>query len=217
MMLNSLCNLKSRPRPVLLALLVSSLLFGSACSGFLGKFAKKEVGVPQLLTPLVGAETSQLIAEVNRLAAVKSLHGKLDIQVQDTSFAAAGKAEKYRAADADVTVQRPGKVYLVIQFAHVDIAQMSSDGEQFRVALLKGDEKYKKFVMGTNRANYGELKPEINDGKLPKDKNSTNNTVGSLSNLRPQHLTDALLIRPIEPVAQSGLVYSQSEFYEEEL
>lgn len=201
---------------MLLALAVISLLFINACSGFLGKFAKKEVGVPQLLTPLASADTAQLIAEVNRLAAIKSLHGKLDIQVQDTSFAAAGKAEKYRAADADVTVQRPGKVYLVIQFAHVDIAQMSSDGEQFRVALLKGDDKYKRFVKGTNKANYGELKTETVDDKQDKNKKSDNATVGSLSNLRPQHLTEALLIRPIEPVAQSGLLYSQSEFYEEE-
>ncbi|HXD33404.1 MAG TPA: hypothetical protein VN643_19940 [Pyrinomonadaceae bacterium] len=203
-------------RPVLFALSVISLLFINACSGFLGKFAHKQVGVPQLLTPLVSAETSQLVAEVNRLAAIKSLHGKLDIQVQDTSFAAAGKAEKYRAADADVTVQRPGKVYLVIQFAHVDIAHMSSDGEQFRVALLKGDEKYKKFVKGTNRATYGELKPENVVDKQNKNQTSDNVTVGSLSNLRPQHLTEALLVRPIEAVAQSGLIYSQSEFYEEE-
>lgn len=217
MMLNSLCNPKSLMRPVLFALCLGSLLFINGCSGFLGKFAHKQVGVPQLLTPLVGAETPQLIAEVNRLAAIKSLHGKLDIQIQDTSFAAVGKAEKYRAADADVTVQRPGKVYLIIQFAHVDIAQMSSDGEQFRVALLKGDEKYKKFVKGTNKANYGELKPDSNDGKQDKEQKSANATVGSLSNLRPQHLTDALLMLPIEPVAQSGLIYSQSEFYEEEL
>jgi hypothetical protein len=216
MMLNSLCNLKSRMRPVLLVLSVGSLLFISGCSGFLGKFAHKQVGVPQLLTPLVEAETPQLIAEVNRLAAINSLHGKLDIQIQDTSFAAVGRAEKYRAADADVTVQRPGKVYLIIQFAHVDIAQMSSDGEQFRVALLKGDEKYKKFVKGTNKANYGELKPDSSDEKQPKEQKSANATVGSLSNLRPQHLTDALLIVPIDPVAQSGLLYSQSEFYEEE-
>jgi hypothetical protein len=215
MMLKSLRSLKSRTRPVLLALSVVSLLFINSCSGFLGKFAHKQVGVPQLLTPLVNADTSQLIAEVNRLAAIKSLHGKLDIQVQDNSFAAAGKAEKYRAADADVTVQRPGKVYLIIQFAHVDIAQMSSDGEQFRVALLKGEDKYKKFVKGTNKANYGELKADT-DGKLDKNQKSANATVGSLSNLRPQHLTDALLILPIEPVAQSGLVYSQSEFFEEE-
>jgi hypothetical protein len=216
MMLKFLCNAKSRTRPVLLALSVVSLLFINSCSGILGKFAKTQVGVPQLLTPLVNAETPQLISEVNRLAAVKSLHGKLDIQVQDTSFAAIGTAEKYRAADADVTVQRPGKIYLIIQFAHVDIAQMSSDGEQFRVALLKADEKYRKFVKGTNKAAYGELKPEDTPVQPSNEKKPKKETVSALANLRPQHLTDALLVRPIEPVGQSGFVYSQSEFYEEE-
>jgi hypothetical protein len=216
MMLNSHRNLKSRLRPVLLALALVSLFSGSACNGLLGKLARKQVGVPQLLTPLVDADMSQLIAEVNRLAAIKSVHGKLDIQFQDTSFASAGIAEKYRSADADITVQRPGKVYLVIQFALVDIAQMSSDGEQFRVALLKGDEKYRKFVKGTNNATYAELKPNGTEKKQDKEKKAAGAAVSTLSNLRPQHLTDALLIRSILPPAESGLLYSQSEFYEEE-
>ena len=216
MMFNSLRNLKSRTRPVLLGLFMISMLSVSACSGILSKLARKQVGVPQLLTPLVDADTSRLIAEVNRLAAVKSIHGKLDIQFQDTSFASSGIAEKYRSADANLTVQRPGKVYLVIQFAGVDIAQMTSDGEHFRVALLKGDEKYRRFVKGTNNASYGELKANGAARKPDKGKMVAGEAVSTLSNLRPQHLTDALLVRPIPPPAESGLLYSQSEFYEEE-
>ena len=49
-------------------------------------------------------------------------------------------------------MQRPGKIYLVIQFISVDIAQMASDGERFSVAMLKGDSKYRRFVKGTNSA-----------------------------------------------------------------
>ena len=41
-------------------------------------------------------------------------------------------------------------------------------------------------------------------------------TVTALSNLRPQHLTDALMINPILDPAQSGLTYVLSEFYQEE-
>ncbi|MCU1264439.1 MAG: hypothetical protein JWM21_757 [Acidobacteria bacterium] len=216
MMLNSLWNLKSRTRPVLFALFLIGILSLSACSGIIGKLARKQVGVPQLLTPLVDANTSQLIAEVNRLAAVKSIHGKLDIQFQDTSFASSGIAEKYRSADANITVQRPGKVYLVIQFALVDIAQMTSDGEHFRVALLKGDEKYRRFVKGTNNATYGEIKTGQPTRKIDKGKMVPGEAVSTLSNLRPQHLTDALLVWPIPPPAESGLLYAQSEFYEEE-
>ena len=41
-------------------------------------------------------------------------------------------------------------------------------------------------------------------------------TVNALSNLRPQHLTDALMVSPIADPAQSGLTYARSEFYQEE-
>jgi hypothetical protein len=45
---------------------------------------------------------------------------------------------------------------------------------------------------------------------------SEEETVSALSNLRPQHLTDALLISPIVDQAKSALGYAQSEFYQEE-
>lgn len=193
-----------------------SLLSLSACNGLFG--THKQVSVPPLLTPLVDANSTQLIAEVNRLAAVKSIHGKLDIQFQDTSFAASGIADKYRQVDATVTVQRPGKIYMVIQFTVVDIAAMSSDGEHFRVAILKGDEKYKRFVKGTNNANYAELKANgnVKHGDKSSGIKAERATVSALSNLRPQHLTDAFLIKPIMQPAESGYFYSRSEFFEEE-
>lgn len=179
----------------------------------------KTVGVSQVLGPLANATTPQLIADVNRLAAVKSLHGKLDIEFEDTSFSASGIADKYRKVDAAVTVQRPGKVYFVIQFLSVDIAKMTSDGEHFRVAVLKGDEKYRRFVKGTNNADYGELKANENGKKSNQSGavKAERATVSALSNLRPQHLTDAFLIRPIAQPAEPGYFYVQSEFFEEEV
>src|SRR6185503_3305904 len=121
--------------------------------------AKRKIQVPQLLTPLANANKDRLIQEVNRLSTVKSIHGKLDIRFEDTSFASFGIAEQYKLVDGDITVQRPGKIYLVIQFLSVDIAQMASDGERFSVAVLKGD-KYKRFVKGTNSAVYPKLETE---------------------------------------------------------
>ena len=200
-------------------LLALGLLVSSGCF-ILDRFTHKEIVVPALLSPLAEANTTQLIAEVNRMAAVRSLRGKVDLEFQDNSFAASGIAEKYRAADGTVVLQRPGKVFLAIQapFIATDIAQMTSDGEHFRVAVLQGDEKYRRFVMGTNNATYKKLAVETPlDGHADGAKKRTKTeqeTVSALSNLRPQHLTDALLIRPIGP--QAGTVYAQSEFYEEE-
>ncbi|MGI8835403.1 MAG: hypothetical protein ACR2H4_02050 [Pyrinomonadaceae bacterium] len=181
----------------------------------------KKVQVPQLLTPLSEAAKSRLITEVNRLASVRSLHGKVDIVFEDTSFADSGIAEKYRQADGTVTLQRPGQVYLIIAvpFIAKDIAQMTSNGETFRVAVLQGDDKYRRFVKGTNSAIYEKLdadETEPDPQKRKKDKMVEKETVNALSNLRPQHLTDALMVSPIPPAAQSGLTYAQSEFYQEE-
>lgn len=199
-----------------LILLLSSLWLMSGCASLFG--VKQTVKVPPVL-PLTNATTPQLIAEVNRLAAVRSMRGKVDIQFQDSSFAESGLAEKYRTADGTVYLQRPGQIYLKIQapFVGTNIAEMSSDGEHFRVAVLQGDEKFRRFVRGTNNAQYARLSMNGNGatGNNSKGRNDKR-TVSVLSNLRPQHFTDALLIRPIEARDVSGLVYVRSESYEEE-
>jgi hypothetical protein len=191
----------------------ASLIFSTAC------LVHKQVVVEKLLTPLADATSPELIATVNRMVGVKSIHGRVDIQFEDTSFATTGIAEKYRTADGSITLQRPGKVYLVIQGPlAIDIAQMTSDGEHFRIAVLKGDEKYKRFVIGTNNAVYpkldmdGATSPAVSRKGKPT---SETETVNALSNLRPQHLTDALLVNPIDQHA-NGVIYVQSEFFESE-
>jgi hypothetical protein len=202
-------------RLLLPVFVVSILVLTSGC-GLFG--AKRKIEVPQLLQPLAEANKDRLIQEVNRLSTVKSIHGKVDIQFEDTSFAASGIADQYRLVDGTITVERPGKIYLVIQFTFVDIAQMTSDGEHFRVAVLKGDEKYRRFVKGTNSAVYERLDTNANHTTTTNAKNdkakTEKQTVSALSNLRPQHLTDAFMIRPIE--ATSSSIYVQSQFFQEE-
>src|SRR5574338_690367 len=143
------------PSRLLLSVLTVSVLLLNAGCGLFG--AKKKITVPQLLSPLVKADKDRLIQEINRLSIVKSIHGKVDIQFEDTSFASFGIADQYRLVDGDITLQRPGKIYLVIQFTFVDIAQMASDGEHFSVAVLKGDTRYRRFLKGTNSAEYPRL------------------------------------------------------------
>jgi len=196
----------------LLLILIWAGTFAGGCS------THKKVQVPQLLAPLTDASTTQLIAEVNRLASVKSLHGKVDIVFEDTSFAEVGVAEKYKQADGLLTLQRPGEIYLIIQvpFIAKDIAQMTSNGESFRVAVLQGDEKYRRFVKGTNKATYEKLEADEKPAEHQKGPMNEKDTVNALSNLRPQHLTDALMISPIPDPGASGVTYARSEFYQEE-
>ncbi len=95
---------------------------------------------------------------------------------------------------------------------------MTSNGESFRVAVLQGEERYRRFVKGTNNAVYEKL--DINGKAAGSEKPgkvmNAKEAVNALSNLRPQHLTDALMINPIADTAQSGLRYARSEFYQEE-
>jgi len=203
------------PSRLLLSVLAVSLLFSSTGCGLFG--AKKKITVPALLQPLTKANKDRLIQEVNRLSTVKSIHGKVDIRFEDTSFASSGIADQYRLVDGTITLQRPGHIYLIIQLLFVDLAQMASDGEHFRVAVLKGDDKYRRFVKGTNSADYGKFDADgdatVAAAQTDKQKQEKE-TVSALSNLRPQHLTDAFMIRPIE--ANSSMVYVQSEFFNEE-
>ena len=198
-------------RAAVLLFLMTAVVLNSACGLFR---ASKRVQVPQLLEPLADANKDRLIQEANRLSTTKSLHGRIDIQFEDTSFAAVGLADKYRQVDGTITMQRPGRIYLVIQFSFVDLVEMASDGEHFAVAVFQGDEKYKRFVKGTNSAVYQKLENESQPGNTKDGKKSEKKTVSALSNLRPQHLTDALMIRPID--ATTGNIYAQSEYFQEE-
>jgi hypothetical protein len=189
---------------------LTALVIISGCS-----LVHKKVETEKLLTPLSNATTPELIAAVNKLVGVQSIHGLVDIQFEDTSFATSGLAEKYRTVPGSITLQRPAKIYLNIQAPLVasDIVQMTSDGEHFRIAVLQGEEKYRKFVKGTNSAVYAKL--ETDGAAKSTDKNSETQAVNALSNLRPQHLTDALLLNPINPQA-AGTLYVQTEFFESE-
>ena len=198
--------------------LCAAVLFFSGCN--LVHIAHKSVQTEKLLSPLVKATTPELVAAVNKLVSARSIRGKVDIQFEDTSFATSGLAEKYRTAGGSITLQRPASIYLVIEAPVVaaDIAQMTSDGEHFRIAILKGDERYKKFVKGTNNAVYAKLEMDGKDQPANDKKGKPSSdvqAVNALSNLRPQHLTDALLLRPIS-ASGSNLIYVQSEFFESE-
>ena len=159
------------------------------------------------------AEQADLMKEINRFARVNSMRAKMDLKFEDNSFAEFGSKEVYRQADGEVVVQRPGKILLKVQvpIIHSDVAQMTSDGETFRVAVLQdgGSGKYKKFVKGTNSADYSKLQKTLNSTELDNGK-KLKEGVNAFSNLRPQHFTDAMLVRPTDDVC----LYTQSTIFQ---
>ncbi len=165
------------------------------------------------------ATQAELIENVNHFARVNSMYAKMDLKFEDNSYAELGIAEKYKTADGLVVVQRPANIQLKVQvpFIKTDVVQMTSNGEKFRVAILEdgGSGKNKVFIIGSNDADYSILQKEAieqleNNGNGKALKQSVN----ALANLRPQHFTDAMLMRPVDP---ANFLYLQSTIMQEEI
>lgn len=182
-------------------LFIAILLFLSGCN----------IGVKKDTTPTLlkveDASKVQLLTEVNRFAKVGSMKAKMDLKFEDTSFAQKGSKQSYISVNGDVVVQRPANIFLTVELFGFDIAQMTSNGEKFRVAILKDQSggKYKKFVIGSNNSDYSKLQRGLDDNSSDDAK-----SVSSFSNLRPQHFTDAILIRPTD----SDGIYLQSTIFQ---
>ncbi|HEV2861170.1 MAG TPA: hypothetical protein VGX48_09200 [Pyrinomonadaceae bacterium] len=205
--------------PARLALLLAAAVLLNGCGIFR---AKSRVAIPPLLGPLVEADSAMMFAEVNRLASVRAINGRIDFQFLDTSFAECGLADLYRTAEGRVVVQRPGQVYVLVEFYGVKLAEMSSNGQRFWAALYKGDDKFRRFVTGTNSAVYEKLGPNGNSASpncggsgKKREEAMQRATVSALSSLRPQHFTDALLVPTLSPDDPSR-IYSVAETFEEE-
>ena len=121
-------------------------------------------------------------------------------------------------------MQRPGQVYLTVQVPVIGskVAEMSSTGERFWAAVYQGSEKYRRFVTGRNAAQYERLdaestgaSPDCRAGGKRREEAMQRATVSAISSLRPQHLTDAVLVPPVS-FEDTRHVYAQAETYEEE-
>ncbi|MEP6789034.1 MAG: hypothetical protein ABJB40_11425, partial [Acidobacteriota bacterium] len=191
---------------VIVCSVFAALLLSAGC------FIKKESKTPTLLKT-ENAEQADLMKEVNRFARVNSMRAKMDLKFEDNSFAEFGMKEAYRNAPGEIVVQRPGRILLKVQAPLIgsDIAQMTSDGEKFRVAILQdgGSGKYKKFVIGTNNADYSKLQRILTKEELQNAK-AQGESVNAFANLRPQHFTDAMLVRP----TVEANVYTQSSIFQ---
>ena len=200
-------NFPANLLPLRVLCVIAAFVFFSGCN-----FVKKESKTPTLLLS-ENAKQSDLIKEVNRFARVNSLRAKMDLKFEDNSFAAIGMKESYTQAPGEIVVQRPGKIRLTVQVPVIgsDIVQMTSDGESFRVAILQDNSggKYKKFVKGTNNADYSKLQKNLDASEI-KNGQAVRENVNAFANLRPQHFTDAMLVRPTDDTG----VYTQSSIFE---
>jgi len=175
---------------------------------------KEKVQRPTLLRT-ENATKERLLAEISRFAQINSMRAKMDLKFEDNSFAEMGISEKYKSADGEVVVQRPANILLKVQIPvlKTDVAQMTSDGTRFCVAILNdgGDGRYRRFVCGSNDKDYSPLQREIQNLENGNSK-ILKQSINAFANLRPQHFTEAILMRPIS----DENIYIQSEIFQEE-
>lgn len=196
--------------PVLFLFL--TVLVFSGCGSFIK--TKKETAT---LLKTENATQAELLNEVNRFAKVNSMRAKMDLKFEDNSYAELGFSEKYLSADGEVIVERPGKILLKVRvpFFKTDVVQMTSDGAKFRVAILEDDSggKYKKFVLGTNNADYTLLQNEVKKADFNGNGKEMKQNVNAFAEMRPQHFTDAMLVRPVDT---TNFAYTQSAILQDE-
>lgn len=194
------------------------LLLGSLFLSGCGIFTPSSKVQTVTLLKSDNATQAELVEQVNRFAKVNSLRAKMYLKFEDNSYAEVGIAEKYKTANGVVTVQRPASIYLKVQvpIINTDVVQMTSDGEKFRVAILEdgGSGKFKKFVLGTNNADYSALQKEVSQMDFNGNGKELKQNVNAFANLRPQHFTDAMLMRPVDT---ANYAYLQSTIVQEEV
>jgi hypothetical protein len=211
--LNRLMLKQSYSLKLYFIILILFALVLSGCSGGIIKTKDKRA----TLLKTEDATNAELLDKINHFASVSSLRAKVDLKFEDNSYAELGIAEKYRTADGEIVVQRPANILLKVQIPVIktDVAQMTSDGEKFRVAILEDGAggKYRKFVLGTNDADYSALQEEVSKMDFDKDGKALKQNANVFANLRPQHFTDAMLMRPVD---MNENAYVESTILQEE-
>ena len=175
--------------PVLLRLrLVLILAVALPLTGCL--FRTRKVQVTASTATLRQASQAELIDALNRSAdQVKTLNATVDIDT-DVGGAKKGKVTEYQQIRGYILVRKPSMLRMIGLFPVVRnrAFDMVSDGRTFRLSVPVKN----RFYQGRN------------DVIEPAAKNP-------LENLRPQHIFDALLLRPIDPANEIAVLEAGKE------
>lgn len=165
-------------------LILAAALLGSACV--------RKVNVNELLPVSQAIPTDELISRINSYSQIQTFSAQADVTVWNYFTGEGTKAEEFPEATGLIRFKRPENTRMRVTFLGANVADMVSDGQRFKLAVYRPQEK-RRFVYGTNladieRMNASEIK-ETKDPQLTK--------AGGLVNMRPQHITDSFLIKPI--------------------
>jgi len=182
-MFNNLFGMIST-RYFLFALIGVASLAGSACV--------RRVNVNELLPVNQPLTTDELIDRINAHGQIQTFSAQADVTVWNYFTGEGAKADEFPQATGLIRFKRPEETRMNVTFIGTKVAEMVSDGQKFKLALYRPQDK-RRFIYGSNltdleRLNASEIK-ETKDPELTK--------AGGLVNMRPQHITDSFLIKPI--------------------
>src|SRR5215470_11467173 len=170
-------------RPVTLVLTIA-LLSLSGC------LLRTERQVTRVSTnPLQDATLEQLITIINKEAGMlQTFVANVDIDFS-AGGAKKGKVTDYTQVTGYILVRKPENMRMVVKapVVRTNLADMVSDGRNFRLSVPPKNE----FFVGTNQISKPSPEP--------------------LMNLRPQHILDALLLKPIDPEREIAVLEQSTE------
>ncbi|HZS44196.1 MAG TPA: hypothetical protein VFC63_03780 [Blastocatellia bacterium] len=186
-------------RRLFLTLLLLPLLMGV-------NYCEHKLPVPKpLQIRATDTPVSTLLSQINAGALENTIQARATMDFEDFSEATKGTKRTIPTANALIVLKRPQNIRLVVEapILSIKVADMVSDGHQFKVAVLWPSSS-KKFLIGSNNQQYTRIEGET------KTNNADLQRAGALANIRPQHLTDAILMRPVEPDANSMYFVEQA-------
>jgi hypothetical protein len=165
------------------------------------------VTVAEVLPIQEAVTTEELVNRINSYSEVKTFSAQADVLVRNYFTGVGTKADEFPVANGAIRLQRPENIRMQVKAPVINsrVADMVSDGQQFRLAIFYPSSK-RQFVHGSNLKDLDRMGvAEINDMKDPEITRA-----GGLINMRPQHVTDAFLIK-------STAINDRTEIFREEV
>jgi hypothetical protein len=173
-------------RYFMLLLIAGCCLLGSACI--------RRVNVNELLPVKGQLSTDQLIERINAYSQTQTFAAQADVTVWNYFTGVGAKADEFPAATGLIRFKRPDDTRMNVTFIGAKVAEMVSDGQKFKLAVYRPQEK-RRFIYGSNLADIERMNAE----EIKETKDAQLTKAGGLVNMRPQHITDSFLIKPVSP------------------
>jgi hypothetical protein len=152
----------------------------------------RKVKVAEELPVRPDISTEDLIKRINSYAEVETFLAQTDIYVRNYFTGVGDKADEYPSASGLLRLQRPENIRMYVSFYSARVADMVTDGKDFKVAIYRPESK-RRFIYGSNLQGIDRL----DESELKALKDPQLKEAGGLANMRPQHITDAFLIKPV--------------------